>query len=237
MEKKEKHATKIPSSRGLFIEDSSVFFVSGPRVKKKRGEKEKRENFKKDYWQKPIKKKRISKKEKKQEWKKNKLVQEFMFSYCVFLSFFKKSIKTKKGITDTDLWQEKTQDQRRNRLPWFFILNPVLFPLRVTFGSWLGANGKNKRNTALRVWRKGPPPLFIIPTIFNKKGTISKKFVNEKKSSRKNSRFGSWCSNVTNRFKPCLLLWMNDKSLGREKNTPRTKDIFNMTGIVETTSL
>lgn len=45
--KKEKHATKIPSSRGLFIEDSSCFFVSGPRVKKKRGEKEKRENSKK----------------------------------------------------------------------------------------------------------------------------------------------------------------------------------------------
>lgn len=45
--KREKHATKIPSSRGLFIEDSSCFFVSGPRVQKKRGEKEKRENSKK----------------------------------------------------------------------------------------------------------------------------------------------------------------------------------------------
>ena len=60
--KREKHATKIPSSRGLFIVASSCFFVSGPRVKKKRrGEKEKRENFKKDYWQKTDKKKNIKK--------------------------------------------------------------------------------------------------------------------------------------------------------------------------------
>lgn len=45
--KKEKHATKIPSSRGRFIVDSSCFFVSGPRVKTKRkGGKEKRENSK-----------------------------------------------------------------------------------------------------------------------------------------------------------------------------------------------
>lgn len=45
--KKKKHATKIPSSRGRFIVDSSCFFVSGPRVKtKRRGGKEKRENSK-----------------------------------------------------------------------------------------------------------------------------------------------------------------------------------------------
>lgn len=46
--KKEKHATKIPSSRGRFIEDSSCFFVSGPRVKtKRRGEKERKEKIQK----------------------------------------------------------------------------------------------------------------------------------------------------------------------------------------------
>lgn len=39
--KREKHARKIPSSLGLFIEDSSCFFVSGPGVKTKRGEREK----------------------------------------------------------------------------------------------------------------------------------------------------------------------------------------------------
>lgn len=66
--KREKHATKIPSSRGLFIEDSSCFFVSGPRVQKKRGEKEKRENSKKITGKKR-KKIRISKKEKKKEQK------------------------------------------------------------------------------------------------------------------------------------------------------------------------
>lgn len=107
--KKEKHATKIPSSRGLFIEDSSVFFVSGPRVKKKRGEKEKRENSKKITGKNG--KKRISKKEKKKEQNQ----QEFMVAYCFVCVFsFKKSTKAKtKGITDTDLSQEKTQDQRK----------------------------------------------------------------------------------------------------------------------------
>lgn len=62
--KKEKHATKIPSSRGRFSVDSSCFFVSGPRVKTKRREKEKRENSKKDYCG-----KRKIKKEKKKEQK------------------------------------------------------------------------------------------------------------------------------------------------------------------------
>lgn len=40
-DKKGKHARKIPSSLGLFIEDSSCFFVSGPGFKTKRGGKRK----------------------------------------------------------------------------------------------------------------------------------------------------------------------------------------------------
>lgn len=42
-----KHAIKIPSSLGLFIVDSSCFFVSGPEVQKKRGEGEQKTEFKK----------------------------------------------------------------------------------------------------------------------------------------------------------------------------------------------
>lgn len=44
--KKKKHAIKIPSSLGLFIVDSSCFFVSGPKVQK-RGEERQRTKFKK----------------------------------------------------------------------------------------------------------------------------------------------------------------------------------------------
>ena len=47
--KRENHATKVPSSFGLFVEDSSCFFVSGPRVKKKRGRGREKRKFKKDY--------------------------------------------------------------------------------------------------------------------------------------------------------------------------------------------
>lgn len=82
--KKEKHATKIPSSRGLFIEDSSCFFVSGPRVKKKRGEKEKRENSKK-ITGKNGKKKNIKKR--KEERAKRTNQQEFMVAYCSVVFF------------------------------------------------------------------------------------------------------------------------------------------------------
>lgn len=82
--KKEKHATKIPSSRGLFIEDSSCFFVSGPRVKKKRGEKEKRENSKKITGKNG--KKRISKKEKKKEQKGQ--ISKSSWLLIVLLLFF-----------------------------------------------------------------------------------------------------------------------------------------------------
>lgn len=46
--KREKHARKIPSSLGLFIEDSSCFFVSGPGVKTKRGGKRK-DKIQKDF--------------------------------------------------------------------------------------------------------------------------------------------------------------------------------------------
>lgn len=34
--KRKKHAIKIPSSLGLFIVDSSCFFVSGPEVQRER---------------------------------------------------------------------------------------------------------------------------------------------------------------------------------------------------------
>lgn len=46
--KREKHARKIPSSLGLFIVDSSCFFVSGPGVKTKRGGKRK-DKIQKDF--------------------------------------------------------------------------------------------------------------------------------------------------------------------------------------------
>lgn len=84
--KKEKHATKIPSSRGLFIEDSSCFFVSGPRVKKKRGEKEKRQNSKKITGKNDEKKKRMSKKEKKKEQKGQ--ISKSSWLLMFFLCFF-----------------------------------------------------------------------------------------------------------------------------------------------------
>lgn len=45
--KRKKHAIKIPSSLGLFIVDSSCFFVSGPGVQKKEGG-EKRDKIQKD---------------------------------------------------------------------------------------------------------------------------------------------------------------------------------------------
>lgn len=107
--KKEKHATKIPSSRGLFIEDSSCFFVSGPRVKKKRGEKEKRENSKKITGK---NRKKEYQKKKRSKSKKDKSARVHVCLLFCFFFFLKKSTKTKtKGITDTDLSQEKTQDQ------------------------------------------------------------------------------------------------------------------------------
>ena len=48
--KRKKHAIKIPSSLGLFIVDSSCFFVSGPEVQRERereeGEEEERQQTK-----------------------------------------------------------------------------------------------------------------------------------------------------------------------------------------------
>lgn len=61
--KKTKHADKIPSSLGLFIVDSSWFFVSGPRIQKKRRGGEIKEKIQKDC---------ISRKQKKQKTKKKK---------------------------------------------------------------------------------------------------------------------------------------------------------------------
>lgn len=47
-EEGKKHAIKIPSSLGLFIVDSSCFFVSGPEVQKNTGQggRDKRQNSK-----------------------------------------------------------------------------------------------------------------------------------------------------------------------------------------------
>lgn len=106
--KREKHATKIPSSRGLFIEDSSCFFVSGPRVQKKRGEKEKRENSKKITGKKR-KKIRMSKK-KRRKSKKDKSARVH-WCFCSVFSFLIKKQKQKES--QTHLSQEKTQDQRK----------------------------------------------------------------------------------------------------------------------------
>lgn len=104
--KREKHATKIPSSRGLFIEDSSCFFVSGPRVQKKRGEKEKRENSKKITGKKR-KKIRISKK-KRRKSKKDKSAR---VHGCFVLFFFNQKAKTK-GITDTVITRKDTRSKK-----------------------------------------------------------------------------------------------------------------------------
>lgn len=70
---------KIPSSLGLFIVDSSCFFVSGPRVQEKKGGKREKRKFKKDYWQKNAKKK--WQEEKKKEQKRERSASLF----CLFL--------------------------------------------------------------------------------------------------------------------------------------------------------
>lgn len=109
--KKEKHATKIPSSRGLFIEDSSCFFVSGPRVKKKRGEKEKRENSKK-ITGKNGKKKNIKKRKEARAKRTNQ--QEFMCAYCCFFCSFKKSTKKKQKASQTQIYHKKRHKIKEN---------------------------------------------------------------------------------------------------------------------------
>lgn len=102
--KKEKHATKIPSSLGLFIVDSSCFFVSGPRVKKKRGEKEKRENSKKI----------TGKNEKNQKKKRRKSKKDK--SARVHVSYLKRGQKQNKNVSQTQSYYKKDtnslQDQR-----------------------------------------------------------------------------------------------------------------------------
>lgn len=80
--------------------------MSGPRVQKKRGEKEKRENSKKITGKKR-KKIRISKKEKKKEQKG----QISKSSWVLCSGFFIK--KQKQKASQTQLSQEKTQDQRK----------------------------------------------------------------------------------------------------------------------------
>lgn len=111
--KKEKHATKIPSSRGLFIEDSSCFFVSGPRVKKKRGEKEKRENSKKITGKNG--KKRISKKEKKKE-QKGQISKSSWLLIVLLLLFFplKRVQKQKQKASQTQIYHKKRHKIKEN---------------------------------------------------------------------------------------------------------------------------
>lgn len=70
--KKTKHADKIPSSLGLFIVDSSWFFVSGPRIQKKRRGGEIKEKIQKDCISRKQKKPKKNKQEKiTREKKKN----------------------------------------------------------------------------------------------------------------------------------------------------------------------
>lgn len=94
-EKKEKHATKIPSSRGRFIVDSSCFFVSGPRVKTKKGRgKEKRENSKNITLAREKKpREKTSKKEKKQEPKKTNHYSYFAKRRRIYIKKLKKTQK------------------------------------------------------------------------------------------------------------------------------------------------
>lgn len=94
--KKKKHATKIPSSRGRFSVDSSCFFVSGPRVKTKRREKEKRENSKKDY----CGKRKIKKKTRKS--KKQEISKRLLFSFCSKGDKKQKQRQTTKSIINTE---------------------------------------------------------------------------------------------------------------------------------------
>lgn len=82
--KREKHARKIPSSLGLFIEDSSCFFVSGPGVKTKRGEKRK-DKIQKDFTALKLKEQKIPKQQNK---KNDKLARDHV-------SQFKRRIKNR----------------------------------------------------------------------------------------------------------------------------------------------
>lgn len=108
--KKEKHATKIPSSRGLFIEDSSVFFVSGPRVKKKRGEKEKRENSKKITGKNRKRKKKEYQKKKRSKSKKDKSARVHV---GLFFLFFIKRVQKQKA-SQTQIYHKKRHKMKEN---------------------------------------------------------------------------------------------------------------------------
>lgn len=92
-----------------------VFLWADLGLRKKGGKKRKEKIQKRLLAKTDEKKKRMSKKEKKKEQKGqiSKSSWLLMFFFVVLFFSFKKSTKAKtKGITDTDLSQEKTQDQR-----------------------------------------------------------------------------------------------------------------------------
>lgn len=69
------HAIKIPSSLGLFIVESSCFFVSGPKVQKKGKGRHKGHKFKKIVF--------AEKQKAQQERLKREKLQDLMLSYCL----------------------------------------------------------------------------------------------------------------------------------------------------------
>lgn len=220
--KKEKHATKIPSSRGLFIEDSSCFFVSGPRVKKKRGEKEKRENSKKITGKNG--KKRISKKEKKKE-QKGQISKSSWLLIVLFFFPLKRVQKQKQKASQTQIYHKKRHKIKENcfwtwfpslplqrkRLPLFMVplslspLNPVcslsltsvfLF-LFFSGAGWLVVGVGKKGMWSIKasvIWRTGPSP-FLPPYDQEKRQIEKKRTSKEEDTYRKNGGFGSWWSN------------------------------------------
>ena len=111
--KREKHATKIPSSRGLFIVASSCFFVSGPRVKKKRRGKKRKEKISKKITGKKRIKKRISKKEKKQEQKNGHMSKSSRLAMvCLSFPLVKKKNSTKTKASHRFITRKDTKSKR-----------------------------------------------------------------------------------------------------------------------------
>lgn len=84
-----KHAIKIPSSLGLFIVESSCFFVSGPKVEKRGGRREKRRNSKRLHLQKnkTVKQEKIN----REKQHKKRCSALLRFSDCVQLKMFTRS--------------------------------------------------------------------------------------------------------------------------------------------------
>lgn len=149
-----------------------------------------------------------------------------MVAYCFVFFSFKKSTKAKtKGITDTDLSQEKTQDQRKLFLdvisfsppaektaaivygPSFSLsFKPCLFPepdfcffififFRELGGWWLGL-GKRECGVLRPLWFEEQDPALSSHHMTRKKDRLKKKRTSKEEDAyRKNGGFGSWWSN------------------------------------------